>query len=424
MNCISQPVCLSVILLLFLARPAIGQDNIKAYTKAKSVAVNSVTESDSFTDLEPLGDAIGSARVILLGEQSHGDGSSFQAKSRIVQYLHEQKGFDVLIFESDFYSLQQGLKYNADSVFLRNNIFPIWTWCNSCSDLLYRYIPSTYQSERPLLVTGMDSQLHGEYAVKNLHPDFAAIIKRYFSEDDDLMEIANVLERDIDSLILFTAPKDSITCLRICNSIDSLLANEKVNRLLPAIWIQYLRSFRAQARVVMAHLLKNNDEYYLRDRQMAENIDWLLNNTFKDKKVIVWAHNYHISKNSFDRFSPATNLHRSMGSFLAHEFNRENEMYILGFTSYQGFTDWTNSDSYDQVLGKPNKEGFENWIPKSWMFAFTDFKSYNQNNGSKKEKFHMKGSVYLTHASAAMQWTDVFDGVFFIRNMSGCIVTE
>lgn len=413
---------ISILLIIFLPFAGSAQPGIKDYVKTRSVEVKSIEAFDSFTDLEPFGAAIGDAKIVLLGEQSHGDATTFQAKSRIVQYLHQQKGFEGLVFESDFFSLQQGLSLNGDSLFLRNNIFPIWTWCNTCSDLLYNYIPSTFNSARPLIVTGMDPQLHGDYAVKNLSENFNRFIDSGFAGDLEVLKIAQDISKDIDSLILFHSPKDTVTCTRIISNIDMLLANSNIKSSAPAIWLQYLRNFRMQARVYLAHLKKNHAEFYIRDMQMAENIDWLLNNTFKGKKIIVWAHNYHISKNSYDRFNPVTGRHLSMGSFLALEFNREKEMYILGFTSFNGFTDWTNSDTYDQVLRKPQKNGYENWIPVQWPYAFTDFKPYNESRNGLVEQFHMKGSTYLTHASTLMSWSSVFDGVFFVRDMKGCIV--
>jgi erythromycin esterase-like protein len=411
-----------ILLNIFLPFAGFAQAGIREYVKTRSVEVKSIEAFDSFTDLEPFGAAIGDAKIVLLGEQSHGDATTFQAKSRIVQYLHQQKGFEGLVFESDFFSLQQGISLNADSLFLRNNIFPIWTWCNTCKDLLYNYIPSTFKSARPLFVTGMDPQLHGDYAVKNLSENFNRFIDSGFAGDLEVLKIAQDICKDIDSLILFNSPKDTVTCTRMITNIDLLLANNNIKSSAPAHWVQYLRNFRMQARVYLAHLKKNHAEFYIRDMQMAENIDWLLNNTFKGKKIIVWAHNYHISKNSYDRFNPVTGRHLSMGSFLAHEFNREKEMYILGFTSFNGFTDWTNSDTYDQVLRKPQKNGYENWIPVQWPYAFTDFKPYNESRNGLVEQFHMKGSTYLTHASTLMSWSSVFDGVFFVRDMKGCIV--
>lgn len=413
-----------IVFFLIIVFPFAGfaQASIRDYVKTRSVEIKSIESFDSFTDLEPIGDAIGDARIVMLGEQSHGDATTFQAKSRIVQYLHQQKGFEALVFESDFFSLQQGLPLKGDSLFLRDNIFPIWTWCNTCNDLLYNYIPSTFKSSSPLIVTGMDPQLHGDYAVKNLSENFNRFIDSTFAADPEGLEIAQVISKDIDSLILFRSPKDTATCARIITNIDMLLNSNNIKSKVPPLWIQYLRNFRLQARVYLAHLKKNHSEYYIRDMQMAENIDWLLNNTFKGKKIIVWAHNYHISKNSYDRFNPVTGRHLSMGSFLAHEFNREKEMYILGFTSYRGFTDWTNSDTYDQVLRNPQKNGYENWIPVPWQYAFTDFKQYNESRNGVVEQFHMKGSTYLSHASTLMNWSSVFDGVFFIRDMKGCIV--
>jgi erythromycin esterase-like protein len=57
----------------------------------------------------PIGKSIGEADIVLLGEPSHGDGGAMQMKTRLVKYLHEQKGFDVLLFEADLYAIMFSL---------------------------------------------------------------------------------------------------------------------------------------------------------------------------------------------------------------------------------------------------------------------------------------------------------------------------
>ncbi|RZK27954.1 MAG: hypothetical protein EOO63_12295, partial [Hymenobacter sp.] len=78
---------------LLLGVTAFGQD-MRSYVTANTVPVATVeTTADDYADLAAVGQAIGEARVVMLGEQDHGDGTTFQAKTRLVKYLHEHKGF-------------------------------------------------------------------------------------------------------------------------------------------------------------------------------------------------------------------------------------------------------------------------------------------------------------------------------------------
>src|SRR5262245_4385391 len=98
---------LTFITLLFFSH-LFAQD-IKRYTKQNSNKIKTIEpDSVDYSDLEVIGDAIGNARVVMLGEQDHGDAPTFLAKTRIIKYLHEKKGFNVLAFESDFFGLNEG----------------------------------------------------------------------------------------------------------------------------------------------------------------------------------------------------------------------------------------------------------------------------------------------------------------------------
>jgi erythromycin esterase-like protein len=104
------------------ARPNGGQPDALApeervsrigWLDRNAVPLRSIDFADAdFSDLEPLRRAVGSARIVLLGEETHGDGTAFVAKSRVVRFLHEQMGFDVLAFESGFYDMPAVWKQN------------------------------------------------------------------------------------------------------------------------------------------------------------------------------------------------------------------------------------------------------------------------------------------------------------------------
>src|SRR5215470_11480252 len=87
------------------ASPA-APDELQKWLSDHAMTVRSIDAADEdFNDLEPLIDAIGSARVVGLGEPSHGAGSGFAAKVRLVKFLHQRMGFDVLAWESGLYDV-------------------------------------------------------------------------------------------------------------------------------------------------------------------------------------------------------------------------------------------------------------------------------------------------------------------------------
>jgi len=145
--------------LLMLTAPS--DKAIKKHAKDNQHTIKSIDPQETgFDDLAAIGAAVGNARVVMLGEQCHGDGATFAAKSRLIKYLHEVKGFDVLAFEADFFTLN-----NYGSANLTNNVATykriaqginnIWSQTEECNYLFNDTYPVPMLQEAPLGLLGL-----------------------------------------------------------------------------------------------------------------------------------------------------------------------------------------------------------------------------------------------------------------------------
>ena len=95
------------------------------------------------SDLNFLKEVLKDKRIVLLGEQTHGDGATFEAKVRLIKFLHQQLGFEVLAFESGLYDnyamYQHVTETNYESSPLKESVFRIWSDAHEFEPLL-RYI--------------------------------------------------------------------------------------------------------------------------------------------------------------------------------------------------------------------------------------------------------------------------------------------
>jgi len=65
------------------------------WIRARAVPLATVEAGHGFADLAPLAAAIGDARIVGLGEATHGTREFFQLKHRLLEWLVSERGFDV-----------------------------------------------------------------------------------------------------------------------------------------------------------------------------------------------------------------------------------------------------------------------------------------------------------------------------------------
>jgi erythromycin esterase-like protein len=112
--------------------PAVGRKFLDSLR-----ALSSPLQSNA--DLDPLIERIGSARVVLLGEASHGTSEFYTWRAAITRRLIEEKGFNFVAVEGDWPDCYQvnrfvkgypGSARTAEEALATFRRWPTWMWAN------------------------------------------------------------------------------------------------------------------------------------------------------------------------------------------------------------------------------------------------------------------------------------------------------
>lgn len=214
-------------------------------------AVRTISPADTdFRDLDFLVQEIGPARVVMLGEPSHGEGNVFEAKIRLIRFLQEEMGFTTLAFESGFYDLRVAQREleagkSAEEA-LGNSVFPVWTSTQEFQGVL------PLVGKGKLRVVGFDPQLSGEYGgdlVEELQAFLAPEKGSAGVNYDYLEEVVSYmgeLYTFLPTAKLADFEKELAKAARLVGKAATATAPKR--RTEAAFWQQCLRSLLAQGR--------------------------------------------------------------------------------------------------------------------------------------------------------------------------------
>ena len=277
------------------------------WLKQNSVPLATVLPGSGFDDLAPLQQMIGSAHLFGMGEDTHGTSEFFHMKHRVFEYLVNRMGFTYFAIEATSPESDAVNRFvltgEGDPARLLSNLY-FWTWnTQEVLDLILwmRQWNSTAPVDKRVQFAGFDMQFPG--AAMDTVVSFIGRV-----DPAQLTDVTNRLSCMSNYRNHGIVPGRPATdyllqplafrygCQAGLQAIyDSINADSTPYRIAssPALYANALHS----ARLVQQYedYLANSNASSVRDRYMAENVQWIRSQAAPDARVMLWAHNYHIS---------------------------------------------------------------------------------------------------------------------------------
>ncbi|SES00880.1 erythromycin esterase family protein [Psychrobacillus sp. OK032] len=351
-------------------------------------------------DLTPVLDAIGDAKIVLLGEASHGTSEFYSVRADLSKRLIEEKGFTLIAVEGDWPATQHVNRYikgykegpadvqHALKAFKR---WPTWMWANDEIAELVKWLKRhNEQKEEKVGFYGID----------------------VYSLWESLEEVITYLSKTNPQGTDLEFAKKAFSCFEPFNRHPETYAFSSVNiseacvdevsKLLTSIRAhedKYKDAEETDLNLkINAMVARNAEEYYramvrsdelswnVRDEHMVEAINEIMDYHGKDAKIIIWEHNTHIGDASATDMEAAGML--NVGQILRLQ-NRKENVFAIGFGTHRGTViasnEWGlpykeidvpparkeswedtlhNAGAFDKLLifNEENRPLFDNWI--------------------------------------------------------------
>ncbi len=312
------------------------------WLSAHATVLTSADLTSYSDDLGPFGNVVGQSGVVGLGDISHGTHELHTMKLRLIDYLVRDKGFDVVALEAPFPIMNrvnayvQGGPGDARALLreMRTLLYPFWDAEELVAVVEWMREYNAHRGDRPAVqIAGFD--------VLEAYPASRSVIDYLRSVDPPAAAQAEVHYQCVTETTIFVNEdcRQSAVPVR-----DALAADEaELTALSSAAAFQEALH---NARVVVQSRFPFGQN---RDNSLAENVAWLREYRGSTRKMILWAHSGHISKDT----AHWAGVQKPMGMLL-HE--------ALG-SDYFALTTLIAQGQYRHFRPTENKDGIRTLAP-------------------------------------------------------------
>jgi erythromycin esterase len=325
---------------------------------AQQPKIITITNNDD-QDLRFLDSLLIQKKIVLLGESSHGINEYSLLKFRFIKYLHEKLHFNTILFESGISEcayIDENKENLSPTEMLNDGLFFIWQTQSNVR--LMQYI-----KDNNIKIYGIDNQYtspkNSEYVKligskidvhlsNKIYSLDTAIAQLYFNKNT----YSNLSNSSRDRFLYLKSEMNTVYT-GLISKIDSALHNKNVQYAISGNKLLFLKKI-LQNKLYYVNTVTQGSVYSKqRDSIMGNNFKFIVDSIDKDSKIIVWAHNSHISKTGLQ--NPSSYLGK-----IIHE-NYSKVTYGIGLYAYQGES-MENRRTGRIIITKPDSTRFEYYL--------------------------------------------------------------
>lgn len=381
----------------------------KAQTDFNS-AIEFTSDLENFENISGLKESLKGVELIALGENTHGLGEVFAAKTELVKFLHQELGFDLVLFESGYGDAALAWE-RLDSLSTReftSNFSSNFYYNSEEIENLVNYVKS---QNGGLIIQGFDCQPQQNYLIKRM-TEIAQPIDSILAKSVPLeMKSFNNLyqfENDKDTLA-FNKQRDRF--IAFLNNYSAFL-NKNTNELLKS----------GTTKNEISALKKSNDIFIntYSKINIGELMSWPLSANIRDKslfeivklfkeenprsKIIIWAQNSHIENKTKPNYNVNWMGHRLKSTYGDKYYSIGAIVYSGINLNYNGTFDFEHKDK-NYLAYHFNQFQKEKFVLDLREYDKDDFTSQllleMENNGNTAEfiaKERFDGLLFIKHS--------------------------
>lgn len=311
----------------------VAVDSVAAWLANHAVRLRTVRARNGFDDMQPLKQIIGAARVVALGEATHGTREFFQLKHRMLEFLVTEMGFTAI-----------GIEANMPEAFAINEfvltgkgdparaLAGLYRWTVNTEEVLDMIRWMRQYNADPLHVKKVKF-----FGIDMTEAPLAVKVTLAYLRTVDIAQ-ATVAEQALALLANPIANVPATEQARAATAIRAVLGrldahkSEYIGKTSEREWAVA----RLHASIVAQNLaLRRGPGGPVRASSMAANVQWVLDHEGPGTKMVVWAHNGHVSTGPTPDVPPTDRSSDSgMGNHLRQAFG--SDLVVFGFAFNQG----------------------------------------------------------------------------------------